>query len=523
MEMPAQDRQSAERAERAKGLHEAMSDAAQFFTDQLNGIAGAEARTVLENRGVTQETARVFGLGYSPDARGRLREHLKGYGDQTLIEAGLLIKVDEKEPYDRFRGRLMIPIRDPRGRVIAFGGRVIGQGEPKYLNSPDTPLFDKGRTLYNLDRAASASRKTNRVIVVEGYMDVIALDQAGFADSVAPLGTALTEHQLERLWRLTDVPILCFDGDSAGQKAAIRAALRALPGLVPGRSLSFVTLPEGQDPDDLVRSEGAPAFEKLLSQPEELVDRLWKHELAEYLAADRRTPEARTKLGDRLRNHAKQIKDQFVREDYLATFNTLVWDLFHPEKPSKSFSRFGSAPPRRPIAERLHAIALHGIDEVTMVPAVLKGLLRYPALIAPLAETIVRIPINAMRLRQVREVMLASALRNGALETNELEADLRADGHAGVLRQMEAVTLAFSFLTHQGDSEQAKLDLVLAIETLSDGPEFEIGIQQAQAREHEWSADDFENYVKLLRAKSDSERLFQDSLSGYDDRTNDVA
>lgn len=268
MEMPAQDRQSVERAERAKGLHDLMADAAQFFTDQLNGIAGAEARALLERRGIKAETSRTFGMGYSPDSRGKLREALKSYGDSALIEAGMLIKVDDKEPYDRFRGRLMIPIRDARGRVIAFGGRVIGQGEPKYLNSPDTPLFDKGRTLYNLDRAAPASRKSGRVIVVEGYMDVIALAQAGFGEAVAPLGTALTEHQLERLWRLSDVPILCFDGDAAGQKAAIRAALRALPGLAPGRSLRFVTLPEGQDPDDLVRARGPSAFETLLEKPE---------------------------------------------------------------------------------------------------------------------------------------------------------------------------------------------------------------------------------------------------------------
>ncbi|MDG6746502.1 toprim domain-containing protein, partial [Staphylococcus aureus] len=168
-------------------------------------------------------------LGFAPDSRGKLKAALADYGDPALIECGLLIKVDGKDPYDRFRGRLMIPIRDARGRVIAFGGRIIGEGEPKYLNSPDTPLFDKGRTLYNLDRAAAAVRKSGRVLVVEGYMDVIALAQAGIEEAVAPLGTALTEHQLERLWRMVDVPTLCFDGDAAGQKAAIRAAHRALP------------------------------------------------------------------------------------------------------------------------------------------------------------------------------------------------------------------------------------------------------------------------------------------------------
>ena len=149
----------------------------------------------------------------------------------------------------------MFPIRDRRGRVIAFSGRILGAGEPKYLNSPDTPLFDKGRTLFNLDKAGPASREAKRVIVVEGQMDVIALDQAGIAEAVAPLGTALTEAQLGLLWRLSPTPILCFDGDSAGQKAAVRAALRALPHVGPGRSLGFVTLPAGQDPDDLIRAE----------------------------------------------------------------------------------------------------------------------------------------------------------------------------------------------------------------------------------------------------------------------------
>ena len=226
LEMPAQDRREVERAERAKGLHEACGDAAAWFAEQLHGIAGSEARGVLAKRGIRAETARAFDLGFAPDSRGKLKAALNDYGEPMLVEAGLLIQVDGKDPYDRFRGRLMIPIRDPRGRTIAFGGRVIGakedgRGEPKYLNSPDTPLFDKGRTLFNLDKAAGPARKAGRVIVVEGYMDVIALAQAGIAEAVAPLGTALTEGQMERLWRMVDVPVLCFDGDAAGQKAAL--------------------------------------------------------------------------------------------------------------------------------------------------------------------------------------------------------------------------------------------------------------------------------------------------------------
>ncbi|HVJ02362.1 MAG TPA: DNA primase, partial [Sphingomonas sp.] len=317
MDMPEQDRRAAEKAERAKGLHEACDDAARWFTERLNGIEGAEARAVLKKRGINEETARTFGLGFAPDSRGKLKEALKSYGDAMLVEAGLLIAVEEKEPYDRFRGRLMIPIRDARGRTIAFGGRIIGDGEPKYLNSPETPLFDKGRTLYNLDRAQAAARKANRIIAVEGYMDVIALAQAGFGEAVAPLGTALTEHQLERLWRMVEVPLLCFDGDAAGQKAALRAAHRALPMLQPGRSLAFVTLPDGLDPDDLVRSKGPAAFEALLKTPQPLVDRLWASELA---AEPLDTPEQRAGLKRRLAALAESIADSNVKHEYLAEF-----------------------------------------------------------------------------------------------------------------------------------------------------------------------------------------------------------
>ena len=246
----------------------------------------------------TQATIARFGLGLAPDSRTALKRALAKLGEDKLIETGMLIQPEEggKEPYDRFRGRLMIPIRDPRGRVIAFGGRILGDGEPKYLNSPDTPLFDKGRTLYNIDRAGPASRAAKRLIVVEGYMDVIALDRAGIAEVVAPNGTAVTEAQLERMWRLDPAPILCFDGDSAGRKAAIRAALRALPHLGPERTLRFVELPAGQDPDDVVNAGGREAFEALLASPEPLDARLWRHELdaaaADHARGPRRPPPA---------------------------------------------------------------------------------------------------------------------------------------------------------------------------------------------------------------------------------------
>ncbi|MGN6155787.1 MAG: DNA primase, partial [Sphingomicrobium sp.] len=280
MDVPAPDPRSKERAERAASLTDVMAACQKWFAEQLQGINGASARDYLAKRGIDSAQVARFGIGLAPESRNALKRALASLGEDKLIETGMLIQPEEsgKESYDRFRGRLMIPIRDQRGRVIAFGGRILGEGEPKYLNSPDTPLFDKGRTLYNIDRAGPASRQAKRLIVVEGYMDVIALDRAGIAEAVAPNGTAVTEAQLERMWSLDPAPILCFDGDSAGRKAAIRAAARALPHLGPERTLRFVELPAGQDPDDLVRSGGRDAVESLLAEPEPLDQRLWRHE-----------------------------------------------------------------------------------------------------------------------------------------------------------------------------------------------------------------------------------------------------
>jgi DNA primase len=259
LEVPAPDPQARERAERASTLTDVMAEVAKWYSEQLQGIAGADAREYLKRRAIDATTIQRFGFGLAPDSRTALKRALEKLGEDKLVETGMLIKPDEpgKDTYDRFRGRLMIPIRDPRGRVIGFGGRILGDGEPKYLNSPDTPLFDKGRTLYNIDRAGPASRSAKRLIVVEGYMDVIALDRAGISEAVAPNGTAVTEAQLERMWRLDPSPIMCFDGDSAGKKAAIRAAFRALPHITPERTLRFIELPAGQDPDDVIRTAAA--------------------------------------------------------------------------------------------------------------------------------------------------------------------------------------------------------------------------------------------------------------------------
>ena len=421
MEVPAPDPKAAKQAESRAGLHDVMAAAQDHFVAALAGLEGAGAREYLARRGITADTIKAFGFGFAHNSRTALKTALKEFGVPMLVEAGLLIAIDDKEPYDRFRGRLMIPIRDPRGRVIAFGGRILGDGEPKYLNSPDTPLFDKGRTLYNLDRCSPASRQTGRVIVVEGYMDVIAIAQAGFADAVAPLGTALTEQQIQMLWRMTEKPLLCFDGDAAGQKAALRAALRALPLLKPGHSLQFVTLPEGQDPDDLVKKSGPKALAALLDASEPLVERLWRSEVA---AGSLTTPEDRAGLKQRLGVHLASIADSEIRRHYADAFRERFDTLFaaKPRAPFvpgiKGQKRDWRKPQILPPGSETKSFNAKTSD--FLVQGVLGALLRNPALLDRHRETLSDfVPTDANHARLLG-AMLDATFAKESLDTGGL-------------------------------------------------------------------------------------------------------
>jgi DNA primase len=320
LQVPQQTPIERERAQRQKTLLEALAAAAEFYENQLWAPGGIRAREYLARRGLDEETIRRFRLGWAPDDRQALRRALGGdFPEALLHEAGLVrVPEDNGTPYDYFRGRVIFPIGDRAGRVIAFGGRTMGDDQPKYLNSPDTPVFEKGRVLYgwalaraNLGRDGDTGGQG--VIVAEGYMDVIALHRAGLGGAVAPLGTALTETQLHELWRLAPEPTLCFDGDSAGQRAALRALNRALPLLQPGRSLRFATLPPGEDPDSLIRAGGPSAFSQVLAAARPLSEVLWQTELS---AGPVDTPERRADFERRLMAQAGLILDRTVQVEY---------------------------------------------------------------------------------------------------------------------------------------------------------------------------------------------------------------
>jgi DNA primase len=322
--------------EKTRGsLLKILESSCQFFEKTLSDSQGESARNYLKkDRFLTDQTLKKFRLGLSLSGKNLLKQHLleKGYPLDLIKTAGLLSEWGDGSLNDKFRNRIIFPILNRREEVIAFGGRLLGPGEPKYLNSPETPVFHKGKTLYNWSKARDSSQKKDPLVIVEGYMDVIALHQRGYERSVAPLGTALTEDQIQALWQLSQEPFLCFDGDNAGQRASVRAAERALPHLKPGKSLSFMKLPPREDPDTLTQKEGIDGFKRLLEHATPLATILWETESSQYI---RKTPEERALLEKKLEDLCALIEESTVRTYYKREFKNRLfsWNTLAKKKP----------------------------------------------------------------------------------------------------------------------------------------------------------------------------------------------
>jgi DNA primase len=455
------------REKKRKTLHDILELAAKFYEAALAARAGAKARGYLADRGIDPATQLKFRLGYAPAERFALKEHLGKLGVpvEDMIEAGLLVAGDDVPvPYDRFRERIMFPITDLRGRVIAFGGRALDPEAPaKYLNSPETPLFHKGATLYNVAAARAAAHAGGRVIVVEGYIDVIAMVGAGYAATVAPLGTALTEDQLGLLWRLADEPVLCFDGDAAGRRAAYRAVDLALPRLRPGKSLRFALLPEGQDPDDLVRRGGPPAMAEILDAASPLADMLWMRE-TESGAFD--TPERRAALEARIAAIVATIADDAVRKYYRRDMEARLQRLLQPEGSAGSVARTHRVdrgferhaprsaekfrppmrPPLAPLSPRLpRSPIVRGRSAVAPREAlILIAVLNHPWLVHAHAEEFAELEFLHPAADQLRRAILEIAGPT-EIETQALREALAARGLNSALAHVEAA------ITHASD------------------------------------------------------------------------
>ncbi len=330
--MPERDPQAQQKADERTQLITVMEQAVQHFRLNLQTAAAGEARDYLLRRGLDAEAQARWNIGFAPSNGGALASLTgKGVAQKQVMDAGLAAESDRGgSPYDRFRGRIMFPIFDARGRPIAFGGRAMDPNHPaKYYNSPETALFDKSRTLYNVQKAREAAGKGQPLVVAEGYMDVIALSEAGFEATVAPLGTAVTEHHLRMLWRIAPEPIIALDGDTAGLRAAMRTIDIALPLLEAGQSLRFALMPDGMDPDDVLKSKGKAAMQKLLDAAIPMVELLWRRE------TDGKTfdsPERKAALDKALREKIKLIADPSIRSHYGQAIKDMRWALFNPRK-----------------------------------------------------------------------------------------------------------------------------------------------------------------------------------------------
>ncbi len=462
LEVPRETPQDRERHKQRQTLFDVTEKACRFFERRLSMPEGKHALDYLKRRGFNDDVIKRFRLGFAPDGRDILKNALAkdGVDENLMVGAGMLIRPDDQEartgaartgksakeartgaartgkqkpkpPYDRFRGRVMFPITDQRDRVIAFGGRTLGGQDagtdinaPKYLNSPETALFHKGRVLYGLKSASGPARKAGAIIVTEGYTDVIALNQAGFENAVAPLGTALTEDQMRLLWRIAPEPVLCFDGDQAGEKAAARAAERALPLLASGFGLRFAMLPRGEDPDSLIKSGGADAMARVIESALPLSEVLWRMETGGRLP---KTPEQRAAIQKRLGNYAREITDGTLRSHFMSLFNDRIW----------AGSRFGAGKKGKTgdwapsMALELNAQTKSPVSTPERAQRVLLAIIiNHPEIFDGVEETLGKFSFGEGRFDQLRQELISVLLKDAGMESDGVKEVLRERGFA---------------------------------------------------------------------------------------------
>ena len=479
--MPARDERQEKREAEQRTLTDVMELATKYFEAALSHNIGARARGYLLERGVSAQSQTRFRIGFAPDSRNGLKEHLaqNGVSAQDMIDTGLVVHgADIPVPYDRFRNRVMFPIMDFRGRVIAFGGRALSADVPaKYLNSPETPLFSKRQTLYNGQSARQAARDGKTIIVVEGYLDVIAAVSAGFEGTVAPLGTAMTEEHLQLLWRMSEAPVLCFDGDKAGLKAAERTADLVMPHLKPGFTVKIATLPDGLDPDDLIKAQGRQAFADVIDKARSLSDVIWSMETGGLVPE---APEERAALQARMRERANSIQDSSVRFHYAQAFDEKLKAFFAPTRQGrfeprggrpaygqgKSYGQSGAygfpgrGTPRLVVSDTLRNSRLlkpsATADATPREAAIIVSMVNHPALVEDKFEQLAALDFETPAAQKVLGEILAIVVRHHDISAADLMSALGVRGYGEALDRMTRV------LSQQGvwqiTAETAQID-----------------------------------------------------------------
>jgi DNA primase len=461
MPIPERDPRAQEKADRRSELIAVMEQAVQRYRLQLKTTAAAEARDYLARRGLSPAAQERWEIGFAPPGWEGLREALgaKGISNDLMLEAGLLKPSDKgKAPYDTFRNRIMFPIRDARGKAIAFGGRAMDPSDnAKYLNSPETLLFDKGRSLFNHGPAREAAGKGHPLIVAEGYMDVIALSEAGFPAVVAPLGTAITEDQLRLLWRMAPEPIIALDGDTAGLRAAMRAIDVALPLLEAGQSLRFALMPEGQDPDDLIRAQGAGAMRKVIDAAIPMVALLWRRETEDKVFD---SPERRAALDKALREKLKLIKDPSIRTHYGEAIKEMRAELFGARRPRSAGPSRGpwqKGPQVLSTTKSSVLVSAEGIEDHLREAVILAAILSTPSVLADFEGEIERMDSAEPTHRQLRDAIL----RHAHDATGDLREAISADIGGDVLEKLfgQSLVAISPAVRRAGDAEVARMCL----------------------------------------------------------------
>ncbi len=451
--MPKPDPQYERVAKERLSLFDAVEAAARFFEEQLIAPQGRGALAYAEQRGIAPATITEFRIGFAPNSKEALKGALtkQGFTEAQLLDAGLLIKPDDgRSSYDRFRNRLVIPILNTKSRAIGFGARALDAAtEPKYLNSPETRLFDKGSTVFNFARARGPAFDRGELVVVEGYMDVIALHQAGFKHAVATLGTAFTERQMEQLWLLAPEPTICFDGDRAGEAAAARAIDRMLPNLREGHSFRFAFLPQGSDPDDLVRNEGPQAFSQCLAEALPLIDVLWRRESGSH---NLDTPERRAALEERLDQLLETISKPRVRDHYRREVKSRLWALWR-DSGKRGAPQQRGAPQRAASSVARPLPSAHGFA-ITIILA----LAHHPYLLDRFAEEVGHVELKQAQLAGLLAHVTEAIFRHPTIGSEELASLLRQGPHGKLYDSLDQASAFKRVAFLQADTPPADVE-----------------------------------------------------------------
>jgi len=519
MAVPQETREERQKAQKAKDLYELLEDTTKWFEDQLRQPQNKEAQTYIQERGLSAETLQTFRVGYAPDDSEPLRKHLlaQGYSDEQMVEAGVMRPAKKghknQNPYGFFRGRLMFPVADRTGRVVAFGGRILPDHlrppsnsdftPPKYINSSDTPVFNKGWVLYGEHIARKAAGQGQEIFVVEGYMDVIACHQAGLSGAVAPMGTALTEHQIASLWSMakasSKTPILCFDGDNAGQRAAQRACERVVPILQPDQSVRFAFLPQGEDPDSMIQNHGRKGFENILNSAISLFEFIWQSH-----TAGRRfdTPEAKAGLTKTLQDIASRIGDQEVQLYYRQQIKEKISKSFFPQRQYGKGGRSSSWSPTQTAQISLKPTRPASARPYTIARILLAAAINHPHIYDGIEEEFCNFEVPNERLNALRQKVIAELSEAPDLDAQGLQQHL---SDAGFQKEMgdilnESVYVHASFCSPESDSAQVEnrwRDFYHDMQDRMMGKEIESGWREALQSSDPESEEKVKNLLQL--------------------------